>query len=253
MLNPDDVPIGFSGLIHPNEAVTDYDTYISADTKVHYFGNYKTRNDDNTIKDINIYGDSVSTTEWGNFYGNTKPINKYSINGLFHIICFDSNDNVIACLFPSNPDMTELDVKKSDIKFPDGTSKVSLNSTNHTSWSNGWIDSNGKTVNMSGYYHKDYNLSNLPSRITNELQYLNCRMYGETQPYTTSDSVTNQIVNNKRIKIKFNMKNKFNTKAGQIELKYIDDIVMNYLTQMIPSTVITEIEYNFCEFTNTDC
>ena len=161
-MHPNGAPIGFSGLIHPNEDVTDYDTYIYADTKVHYFGNYKTRNDDNTIKDINIYGDSVDTTEWGNFYGNTKPINKYSIG--------------------------------------------------------------------SGV------------RIPNEIQ-----------PYTSSDSVTNQIVNNKRIKIKFNMKNKFDTKAGQIELKYIDDIVMNYLTQMIPSTVITEIEYNFCGFTNTDC
>jgi hypothetical protein len=75
----------------------------------------------------------------------------------------------------------------------------------------------------------------------------------EIQPWQSSDSVTNQIVNNKRIKIRFNMKNAFASKQGQIELKYIDDIVMNYLTQLVPSTTIVEIEYNFSEFTNTSC
>jgi hypothetical protein len=162
LLHPGDKPIGFRNLINENENIKDYDKFLSADTKVHYFGNYKTRNSNNTIKDINIYGDDVDTTQWSNFYKNGKPINKYSIG--------------------------------SGIK------------------------------------------------ITNELQ-----------PHTSTDSTTNQIVNNKRIKIIFNMKNKFNTKDGQIELKYVDDIVMNYLTQMIPSTVITEIEYDFCDFNNTDC
>jgi hypothetical protein len=55
------------------------------------------------------------------------------------------------------------------------------------------------------------------------------------------------------MKIVFNMRKKFNTKEGQIELKYIDDIVMNYLTQLIPSTAVVDIEYKFCGFTNTDC
>jgi hypothetical protein len=60
---------------------------------------------------------------------------------------------------------------------------------------------------------------------------------------TGIDDVTNQIVNNKRLKIIFNMKYPFNTKNGQCELKYIDDIVLNYLTQMIPSTAILHIKY----------
>lgn len=162
LLHPGDKPIGFRNLINENENIKDYDKFLSADTKVHYFGNYKTRNDDNTIKDINIYGDDVDTNEWKKFYRNGITPTKYSIGG--------------------------------------------------------------------------------GVKITNEIQ-----------PHTSSDSVTNQIVNNKRIKIIFNMKNKFNTKDGQIELKYVDDIVMNYLTQMIPSTVITEIEYDFCGFNNTDC
>jgi hypothetical protein len=49
------------------------------------------------------------------------------------------------------------------------------------------------------------------------------------------------------------MKNTFASQKGQEELKYIDDIVMNYLTQLLPSTVITDIEYDFSDFNNRDC
>ncbi len=185
VLNPDDKPIGFSGLIYSAETVTDYDTYLLTDTKVHYFGNYKTRKggteyDRNYIDKIYIYGDD--TTGWNDFYG--RSVNDYSISST-------------------------------------GIEKIPSNSPDDL-----------------GKYYK---YSNLPGDVK------------ESIDENKIDDVTNQIVNNKRIKIKFNMKNKFDTKAGQIELKYIDDIVMNYLTQMIPSTVITEIEYNFCGFTNTDC
>ena len=69
----------------------------------------------------------------------------------------------------------------------------------------------------------------------------------------TGDDVTNQIVNNKRLKIIFNMKYPFNSKYGQCELKYIDDIVMNYLTQLIPSTAIVDVEYNYCNFDYNGC
>ena len=67
------------------------------------------------------------------------------------------------------------------------------------------------------------------------------------------DDVTNQIVNNKRFKIIFNMKYDFDTFNGQCELKYIDDIVMNYLTQMVPSTAIFDVEYNYCNFNYKGC
>ena len=67
------------------------------------------------------------------------------------------------------------------------------------------------------------------------------------------DDVSNQIVNNKRLKIIFNMKYPFNSKDGQCELKYIDEIVMNYLTQLVPSTAIFDVEYNYCEFNYDGC
>ena len=70
-------------------------------------------------------------------------------------------------------------------------------------------------------------------------------MIGGT-PYPQSndvDEVTNQIVNNKRLNINFNLHSEWFTNQGQCELKYIDDIVMNYLTQMIPSSTILQITY----------
>jgi hypothetical protein len=145
-LNPGGRPIGFSGLIYSAETVLDYDKYLSADTKVHYFGNYRTRGNANVIKK----------------YGTDYKIESGCTTGR---ICIDN----------------------------------------------------------------------------------------EIQPWQSDDPVTNQIVNNKRMKIVFNMKNDFASREGQEELKYIDEIVMNYLTQMLPSTVIVEAEYRFCDFDNSEC
>ena len=69
---------------------------------------------------------------------------------------------------------------------------------------------------------------------------------------TPIDEVTNQILNNKRLTIKFFLHNNWykeeeqsesDSNKGQSELKYLDSIVMNYLTQMIPSTTIVDIQY----------
>ena len=57
------------------------------------------------------------------------------------------------------------------------------------------------------------------------------------------DEITNQILNNKRITIKFYLHNEWHTNQGQCEVKYLDSIVMNYLSQMIPSTAIVDIQY----------
>ena len=206
VLNPDDVPIGFSGLIHPNETVTDYDTYISADTKVHYFGNYK-----KAKWCVGNKCDFKSTTE-ADIYRREHGIIAPATSEIESINIYGTSDEYEKCKCPS------------------------LGITTKTC--DPWRCFYGKTPN----YYQITSAATSGVKIDNEIQ-----------PHYSLDPVTNQIVNNKRIKIKFNMKNKFNTKAGQIELKYIDDIVMNYLTQMIPSTVITEIEYNFCGFTNTDC
>ena len=64
------------------------------------------------------------------------------------------------------------------------------------------------------------------------------------QVYHEKRKITNDILNTKLIQIRFNLhyENPF-SHDGQCELKYLDDIVMNYLTQMIPSTAILQIKY----------
>ena len=64
------------------------------------------------------------------------------------------------------------------------------------------------------------------------------------------DDVTNQVSNNKRLKIRFMLHNGWGenkdgwySRDGQSEIKYIDNVIMPYLTQMIPSTAILDVEY----------
>jgi len=64
------------------------------------------------------------------------------------------------------------------------------------------------------------------------------------------DEITNQILNNKRLSIKFYLHNEWHSNQGQCEIKYLDSIVMNYLTQMIPSTTIVDIQYVYSDVNN---
>jgi len=140
---------GFSGLVNDIEDIKQYDNLISADTKVHYFGNYKTKNEnDDKINKIFIYGD-----------------NQERLSGYTPIY-------------------------------------------------------SGETNTISGYN------------------------IGDMDVYPNdADEVTDQIVNNKRFTIDFKLHSDWYTNQGQCEIKYIDDIVMNYLTQMIPSNTIVQIRY----------
>ena len=65
---------------------------------------------------------------------------------------------------------------------------------------------------------------------------------------TTVDASTNQIVNNKRLKMKIYLRNKnwasnYENNDGLCEVKYLDEIVIPYITQMIPSSTIFEVQY----------
>jgi hypothetical protein len=171
--------------------VTDYDSYISADTKVHYFGNY-------------TYG------HW-------------------------------------------------EVKVCSGATSVCTTVTSTTSTTDAYIYVKENPLNDNKRYKVEYVSDGTPIYGDDYQIESGCTTGGricidnEIQPWQSDDPVTNQIVNNKRMKIVFNMKNDFASREGQEELKYIDEIVMNYLTQMLPSTVIVEAEYNFCGFNNTDC
>lgn len=80
------------------------------------------------------------------------------------------------------------------------------------------------------------NYTNIRSLIGGDTTYSNI---------TTNDTTTNQIMNNKRISITFNLKENFNSEKGKAKLKFFDEIVMNYLTQLVPSTAIFDVNYRF--------
>ena len=72
-----------------------------------------------------------------------------------------------------------------------------------------------------------------------------CDKSSETMIYKNvdvNDGVTNQIINTKRMSITFFV-DKFSKNYTWTQIKYIDDVVMNYLTQLIPSTAIVDIKY----------
>jgi hypothetical protein len=163
-LDDEIVYYGFSGLVENDETKLNYDSFISADTKIHYFGNYKTKNENNNIAQIWIYGeDADRISGFSTVY--SDEVSSQSVSGYI------------------------------------------LNASTTTK---GWLE--------------DYNPYS-----------------GHTEPNV--DEVTNQIMNNKRLCITFNLHNTWYKKEGQEEIKYLDDIVMNYLTQMIPSTSILQVKY----------
>lgn len=93
-------------------------------------------------------------------------------------------------------------------------------------------------------YDEDGNL--LTSVTYTSLNDMDCRKYsGNTMIYKNvdvTDKVTNQIINTKRMSITFFV-DKFSKDYTWTQIKYIDDVVMNYLTQLIPSTAIVDIKY----------
>ena len=66
---------------------------------------------------------------------------------------------------------------------------------------------------------------------------------GETIGFN-NDIVTNQIVNNKRLLIRFLLHNNWHTNEGLCEIKYLNDVVIPYMTQMISSGTILEVVFS---------
>lgn len=95
-------------------------------------------------------------------------------------------------------------------------------------------------------YDKKKNDNVLTSITYSSLNDMDCRKYsGNTMIYKNvdvNDGVTNQIINTKRMSITFFV-DKFSKDYTWTQIKYIDDVVMNYLTQLIPSTAIVDIKY----------
>ena len=74
---------------------------------------------------------------------------------------------------------------------------------------------------------------------------LSQKLVSDSDAYGSAYTKTEQVMNTKRLKITFKLRD---ASDKLCEIKYYDSIVMNYLTQMIPSTCILEVEYTTNDF-----
>ena len=74
---------------------------------------------------------------------------------------------------------------------------------------------------------------------------LSQKLVSDSDAYGADYTKTEQVMNTKRLKITFKLRD---ASDKLCEIKYYDSIVMNYLTQMIPSTCILEVEYTTKNF-----
>lgn len=81
-------------------------------------------------------------------------------------------------------------------------------------------------------------------RGTNDETYNRKKVTSNSYIGFDGDSVTNQIVNNKRLLIRFHLHSDWYTGEGLCEVKYLKDIVIPYMEQMIPAGTILEVVFS---------
>ena len=218
---------GFSGLIESNEEIKQYDRFLLNDDKIHYFGNFK-ENLTQVCEDISAEGET-EPEECNKNNGNF--IRKITIYGDYHRYAVQDSKN------PMTDEKVKEAAKLSIARSLNLAKKEENEETGESEWK--IVDGIDIDFITSVTGLTTYNEENLNKIGVTDMSGI--------------DDVTNQIVNNKRLKIIFNMKYSFNSRNGQCELKYIDDVVMNYLTHLVPSTAIFDVEYSYCEFNYDGC
>lgn len=110
------------------------------------------------------------------------------------------------------------------------------------------LDADTKVHYFGNYMERPENgiLSEDNNKKYKHINQMDCGKGDVTKLYKNidgEDPVTNQIINTKRIGIEFFIDD-FGDDYKWSQIKYIDDIIMGYLTQMIPSTAILSINYS---------
>lgn len=216
--------IGFSSLTSSN-----YSNGLTSDSKVHYFGNYVEKvkpsisiSFDNDKKEIvidNIMSImSLVNSDKLDVSNNTSPL-EYDVSP-------ESNKN--KCILRLLNDV--------DAKF---ISKVILAPEKQ--------EKSSKHLVLTIYYVLGDGGKSIISKVEASIEVpydtmdkMDCSAKTKNM-YCLTDKVTNQIMNTKRMCITFYL-DKFDCDKWN-QVKYLDDIIMSYLTQMIPSTTILSIKY----------
>lgn len=221
--------IGFSSLTSSN-----YSNGLTSDGKVHYFGNYVEKvkpriSFDNDKKEIVI--DNIMSLVNGDeleVSNNTSPL-EYEVSA-------ETESNKCILMSLVNSDELERLLSDADAKF---ISKVILAPKKQ--------DKNYKRLVLTIYYVLGDGGKSIISKVEASIEVpydtmdkMDCSAKTKNM-YGLTDKVTNQIMNTKRMCITFYLDKFKGNKWNQV--KYLDDIIMSYLTQMIPSTTILSIKY----------
>ena len=177
------------------------------------------------------------------------PVDNYLFDERCYYDFYDSLDNEIAKygfsgLIEDNEDILQYDTflkKDTKIHYFGDYKRKPTTSDNVVSHACFYGDNDTESIKNKKEKWEDIDTGN----TSNSYILKDDSMIGGS-PYsseTYADEVTNQIVNNKRMTIRFNLHYAWYTVSGQEEIKFIDDIVLNYLTQVIPSTTILDVVY----------
>jgi hypothetical protein len=125
--------------------------------------------------------------------------------------------------------------------------REAINSSDYHKDENGECKPNTESYKLTDIFRKSIVIDDDGTPTIENLKY--GKVYdsiGEYGKYDDDkiDNITDQIVNTKRIEIEFFIRNKKRfSKDWLEEVKYIDSVILPYLSQMIPSNVICRIKY----------
>lgn len=133
-----------------------------------------------------------------------------------------------------------------DASIDDEIKNIGFSSLTSSNYSNG-LTPDGKVHYFGNYVtlcktDEEFCMSGTSKEVTYDtMDKMDCSAKTKNM-YGLTDKVTNQIMNTKRMCITFYL-DKFKKYNKWNQVKYLDDIIMSYLTQMIPSTTILSIKY----------
>lgn len=238
---------GFSGLIESYEDILQYDDFLVEDSKIHYFGNYKVKKGEArsagtpNIDKIWIYGDDTyyKTGTPIEVEEGEEPKNRGGYDKVYFIETQGDSDKIEMYNLSANTIIVDETQEEENEGEGEGEDVK-----------RGWIE---KINPYNGLIEKEDTIIVYDEKTEKYVE-------KTVKRYPVMDEVTNQVVNNKIFDITFRLHNTFNENKEKLswysnrvqeELKYIDDIVMNYLTQMIPSTAILRIRYEMSDVIST--
>lgn len=241
---------GFKYLISNDNCNKQYSQFLTEDSKIHYFGDHFTYSRD-TYDDMvdSLYGSNHEYIYSGESAVTiSRPITSYTYqnNSEFNGYVKANRDNLE--IIDELPEWQNayFDNIENGKTYWLTVGNYTENKTEHPIYNeyvankDGYIYLGKITQNDSqNRINLGYNTSTVSPIIGGNSYYGSKLSSG-----ASIDGVTNQIMNTKCTDITFYLRTPdYYSKEGIEEIKYIDNVILNYLTQLLPSTSINKVEY----------